>query len=139
MSATLPQARITESEFQRQVLDIAVQYGWHIPAKDMRPFEDDPSYTLPGIAYHPMLSKWSERGWPDLTMVRVRRGIRRLLFAELKSDRGQVTPRQAQVLALLRHLEGKWMIAQDPSHLMLHVEVHVWRPNDLGDIVRVLA
>ena len=39
---------ITEREFQRQVLDLAGG-RWSV--------------------YHPALSKWSERGWPDLALV----------------------------------------------------------------------
>ena len=42
--------RISEKDFQRQVLELARLYRWH--------------------AYHPALSKWSERGWPDLALVR---------------------------------------------------------------------
>ena len=38
--------RVSEKDFQRQVLELAKLYRWH--------------------AYHPALSKWSERGWPDL-------------------------------------------------------------------------
>jgi len=37
---------ISEREFHRQVLDLAGSLGW--------------------AAYHPALSKWSERGWPDI-------------------------------------------------------------------------
>ena len=37
--------RIAEKDFQKQVLQIAKLYRWQ--------------------AYHPMLSKWSERGWSD--------------------------------------------------------------------------
>ena len=37
--------RIAEKDFQKQVLELAKLYRWH--------------------AYHPALSKWSERGWPD--------------------------------------------------------------------------
>ena len=85
--------RIAEKDFQRQVLELARIYGWH--------------------AYHPALSKWSERGWPDLAMVRPPR----LVFAELKSETGKVTEHQERWLALLGACPG--------------VEVFLWRPSDL--------
>jgi hypothetical protein len=93
--------RIAEKDFQRQVLDIAKLYRWH--------------------AYHPMLSKWSERGWPDLAMVRPPR----IVFAELKVEAGRVTEHQARWLALLAACPG--------------VETYLWRPSDLERIAAVLA
>lgn len=91
---------ITEREFQRQVLDLAGIFGWS--------------------AYHPMLSKWSERGWPDLALVRPPR----LLFAELKRENGRTTEHQDRWLGLLAGVPG--------------VEVHLWRPSDLEQIAFVL-
>ena len=92
--------RLTEKDFQRQVLDLAKLYRWH--------------------AYHPMLSKWSEPGWPDLAMVRPPR----LVFAELKSERGQTTSHQERWLALLGACPG--------------VETYLWRPSDREHIAEVL-
>jgi hypothetical protein len=92
--------RIAEKDFQKQVLEIARLYRWH--------------------AYHPALSKWSERGWPDLALVRPPR----LVFAELKSERGRVTTHQERWLALLGACPG--------------VEVFLWRPSDLERVAAVL-
>jgi hypothetical protein len=91
---------ITEREFQRQVLDLAAIFGWS--------------------AYHPMLSKWSERGWPDLALVRPPR----LVFAELKRETGKTTEHQDRWLGLLRGVPG--------------VEVFLWRPSELEQIAEVL-
>lgn len=91
---------IAERDFQRQVLDLARILGWH--------------------AYHPALSKWSERGWPDLALVRPPR----LVFAELKAERGRTTEHQERWLGLLRDCAG--------------VEVFLWRPADLEQIAAVL-
>lgn len=142
---SLPQRAIRESEFQRQVLDMAVMYRWHLWPRDVP--QDDPHFSLPGIVWHPTLAKFSERGWPDLTMVRVRGGgPRRLLFAELKASAGRVSARQQQVLSLLRLLEGTWRAGPDSLQLLgeprvplLQIEVYVWRPDDLGQIAEVLA
>jgi hypothetical protein len=91
---------VTEREFQRQVLDLAGIFGW--------------------TTYHPMLSKWSERGWPDLALVRPPR----LVFAELKRENGKTTEHQDRWLGLLRAVPG--------------IEVHLWRPSDLEAIALVL-
>lgn len=91
---------LTEREFQRQVLDLALILGWTV--------------------YHPALSKWSERGWPDLALVRPPR----LLFAELKRETGKTTEHQDRWLGLLAGVPG--------------IEVHLWRPSDFDTIAAVL-
>lgn len=91
---------ITERDFQRQVMDLAGILGWTI--------------------YHPMLSKWSERGWPDLAMVRPPR----LILAELKRESGRTSIHQDRWLALLRDCPG--------------IEVYLWRPSDLDTIAEAL-
>jgi hypothetical protein len=67
-----------------------------------------------------VLSKWSERGWPDLALVRPPR----LVFAELKRENGKTTEYQDRWLGLLRGVPG--------------VEVFLWRPTDLEQIAVVL-
>ena len=41
-------------------------------------------------------------GWPDLTLIRARRGRERLIFAELKAGAGKPTDAQTAVLELMR-------------------------------------
>ena len=84
--------KITEKEFTGQVKDLAVLLGWKF--------------------YHPWLAIHSERGWPDVTLVRPPR----IIFAELKSEKGKVTDKQQAWLDILREVPG--------------VEVFVWRPTD---------
>lgn len=112
-------AWLTEAEFQRQVTDLAEILGWHTRTRDT-------SIVLPGLAFHPQVAYRSEPGWPDLTMVR--RRDRRIVFAELKLDKAtsRLTPRQTQVLDLLRCLESD------------QVAVRVWRPSDWADIEATL-
>ena len=88
----LPASALTEKQFQSQVIEAAKWFGWDV--------------------YHATLSKWSEKGWPDLTLMRPPR----LAFAELKSAIGRVSPRQSYWLEHLRQCEG--------------VEVYLWRPVD---------
>ena len=62
---------VTEAQFLRQVLDLARIYRW--------------------MAYHPALSKWSERGWPDLALVRPPR----LLLAQRRAGGRRPSTRTA--------------------------------------------
>lgn len=90
---------LSEKEFQAQVVELARLLGW--------------------IVYHPFLSKWSERGWPDLTLIRPPR----LVFAELKRDGAKTTPAQDRFLALLGEC-GQ--------------EVYLWRPVDWDQLQETL-
>ncbi len=62
----------------------------------------------------------SERGWPDLALVRPPR----FLLAELKTDKGMTTPSQDEWLALLSSCPA--------------IEVYLWRPHDFNDVVEGL-
>jgi hypothetical protein len=90
----------SERDFMAQVIEAATLFGW--------------------TTYHPFLSKWSARGFPDLVLVRPPR----LILAELKTDVGQPTPEQAMWLELLGQVPG--------------IEVELWRPMDLDRILAVL-
>lgn len=68
--------------------------------------------------YHPWLSIHSAKGWPDLALCR-----ERLILVELKTAKGKVSPSQQD-----------WLGALSTAG----VEVYVWRPADLDDVVRVL-
>lgn len=77
--------------------------------------------TLHWWSYHPQLSRWSERGWPDWVFIRGER----VVFAELKRDDTTITPHQARVITMLRNA-GQ--------------EVYIWRPaTGLEEIARLLA
>ena len=71
--------------------------------------------------YHPHLSKWSERGWPDVTLVRPPR----IIFLELKSATGRVTAEQAEWIAALS--------ACGPN-----VTARVLRPQELDELPDLL-
>jgi hypothetical protein len=86
---------VTERQWQAIVLELATLYGW--------------------THFHVYDSRRSDPGWPDLTLVRTPE----LVFAELKTDRGRLTPAQVRWLQLLTDC-GQ--------------ETHGWRPRDL-DVV----
>lgn len=91
---------ISEAEFLQQVIQAAKLFRWRV--------------------YHPWLSKHSQRGWPDLALLRPPR----LILAELKAEGGRPTPDQV-----------KWLeeLAQVPG-----IEVGLWRPSDFDAIVDIL-
>ena len=58
--------------------------------------------NLGRTVYHAMLSKWSERGWPDLAMVRPPRFV----LAELKREAAKTAEHQDRWLSLPRDCPG---------------------------------
>jgi hypothetical protein len=89
---------VTEKVFLARVIECARLFRWK--------------------AYHTHDSRYSAAGFPDLVLVR-----ERVVFAELKTDRGVISPAQAEWLAKLRRAGA---------------EVHLWRPADWREIERVL-
>ena len=99
----------TEAEFQRWVTELAEVLGWsHV---HFRPAMTSKGYRTP-------VSGPLGKGWPDLVLVR-----ERVIFAELKSDKGKLSPEQDWVLGELRRAGA---------------EVYVWRPRDRDEIGAVL-
>jgi hypothetical protein len=71
--------------------------------------------------FHQQDSMGTRAGLPDLILVRPPR----VIFAELKSEHGRLTPAQRQTLERLMECPG--------------VETYVWRPRDARDIWNILA
>jgi VRR-NUC domain len=102
----------SEKGFQAAVVQLARLRGWLVA--HFRPARTARGWRTPVQA--------DGAGFCDLVMVRPR--DRRVLFAELKSDRGLLTPAQAQ-----------WIQALFGTG----AEVHIWRPADMDRIEEVLA
>jgi hypothetical protein len=94
-------AGVSERRFQETVIELAEWRGWRV--------------------FHPWSSIHSAAGYPDLTLVRQGR----LVFAELKSEKGKVTPEQERWMAALSGVPA--------------VDVFVWRPSDWAEIEEVLS
>jgi hypothetical protein len=77
---TAERSAMTEKAWQAQVVALATRLGWWV--------------------YHPKLSRWSEQGYPDLTLMHEGRG--RALWLELKKDDGQLTEKQVAVVDRMR-------------------------------------
>jgi hypothetical protein len=104
---------MTETEFLRQVLELAAMLGWS--AAHFRP-------ALTSRGWRTPVQGNLGAGFPDLVLAHP--GRHRLLFVELKSDAGKVSAEQAAVLALLEE-------AGAPCR--------VWRPRDFDDLAAELA
>jgi hypothetical protein len=92
-------SKMTEKEFQSQVLELAEATGW--------------------LCYHTYNSQRSQAGFPDLVLVRGHR----LIFAELKREKGRLSESQRTWLAALEET----------------AETHVWRPSDWDTVIEVLT
>ena len=106
---------MTEAELQDAVVELARFKGWRVA--HVRPARTEKGWR----------TAWSYDGlgFPDLTMVK---GFR-LIFAELKGERGQLAPEQRA-----------WLEALLPPGHYGGVEVYTWRPRDWldGTVERVL-
>ncbi len=90
----------TEKQFTQQVKDLAQMLGYRY--------------------YHPWLAIHSPRGFPDVCLIKGKR----LIFAELKTDKGVVSPAQTEWLEALK-ATGK-------------CEVYLWRASQLQEVLDIL-
>jgi len=141
-----------EAAFQARIREEAERTGWHIPRTRLEAMNEQlaalrqPAIELPGLWFHAVIAYRSEPGWPDVFLARA--SDRRILFAELKTDKpsSRLTPRQEQVIGLLRRFETRprrelagLSIPEDVLAALVTVEVFVWRPADWPEIVRTLS
>ena len=95
--------------------------------RDLTRFVADTARTFGWHRYHTHRSDFSPAGWPDEALCRVDRhtGTGRLVLAELKSATGKLSDAQRTWLDLLGQVPG--------------LEVYLWRPADIDEIVAVLG
>ena len=98
-----PESLMTEKQLLECVRSLAKGLGW--------------------LTYHTHNSRRSEPGFPDLVMVRPPR----LIFAELKNEKGVVSDAQERWLLELGKVED-WLYDFDDLYDAEVVVVHVWRP-----------
>lgn len=79
-----------ESDFQRTVIEMAQHLGW--------------------LCYHTYDSRRSQEGFPDLVLVRDR-----VLFVELKSERGKQSPAQREWMLKIHGALQRWHDAWWPG------------------------
>lgn len=100
---------VTEAQFQDQIIAVARLLGWR--AAHFRPAMTKAGNWVTAVAA-------DGKGFPDLVLVR-----ERLVFVELKSQRGRLTTEQAE-----------WI--RDFGRA--GVEVYVWRPTDFDEAYAIL-
>lgn len=93
---------ISENQFEAQVKDLAKTFGW--------------------LYYHTWRSIHSPAGFPDCVMVR----NSRIIFAELKNEKGKVSLAQQEWLEALGNVGDK------------DVQVFIWKPSQFDEIVECL-
>ena len=108
---------MTEAQFQRSVIELAQLNGWKVA--HFRPAQNGRGNWRTPVAA-------DGAGFPDLVLVRDR-----VIFAELKTDRGRVRPEQQAWLDALTEARVK---AQTSGVL----DVVIWRPKDWPDILATL-
>lgn len=112
----------TEKQFQEAIVRLAELQGW--------------------LVYHTHDSRRSNPGFPDLVLVHRGESTQtvprncRLVFAELKTQKGRTSVAQAAWLEALGVVfaRGGAMESQEPRHA-----VYLWRPSDWPEIEAVLA
>ena len=107
---TLTRPVMTERQLQSAIIDAARLLGWRV--------------------YFTHRSDHSPAGFPDLCAVRARPGEPpRLLFVELKTERGVVSPEQVAWLHDLATVSAFALTVGQPAL----VQAAVWRPQDWRD------
>jgi hypothetical protein len=112
---------VTEKQFQRLVFDLAKLHSWSVAH-----FRGVRVLARSGAARWQTPVQADGVGFPDAVLARpARRGVPgRVLFCELKTDTGRLTPGQRRWAALLRDAGAEYFC---------------WRPKDLDAIGRELG
>lgn len=103
---------MNEIEFERKIVDLAHTFGWRVAA--FRPARTKHDEWVTPV-------KYDGKGWPDLVLVHPEHGV---LFREIKSDRGTLTPEQRVWCAALGQAGAN---------------VAIWTPRDWDRIQQVLS
>ena len=106
-SSVSVQGDVSERLFQYKVEQIARMNGWQV-------FHPAPHQVRPGVY------RTDGKGFPDLVLAHKSRG---LIFAELKTERGKVSPQQKI-----------WALAITPW-----AEWYLWRPSQIDAIAARLG
>ncbi len=112
---------LSEADFQTRIIDRARTLGWWVhhgrPAR-----KGDGSWSTP---------IQGDAGFPDLVLARGGR----VIFVEVKTEKGRLTDQQKQWMAELAG--GPWTSPQ-VSTVNERVEVYLWRPSDTARIEGIL-
>ena len=112
----MEQRKMTERQFQQWVLNTAHALGWKCYHHDT---QLPTRATVDGrvIRTRAMVGK----GFPDIVAVRGSQ----CLMAELKTEKGKLSPEQEAWAEALRDVKG--------------IRYYIWRPHDMDDITEILS
>lgn len=117
-----PALEINEATFQAQVIELAHLYDWHVAHfRGVRV-----QRANGGIRFMTPVQA-DGAGFPDLVLVRPPR----LIFVELKTEKGKPTDNQQLWIDLLKQCFF--------SGIESPVEVYVWRPSSWNNITKILC
>lgn len=108
---------INEAEFQQQIIDLAQYLGYMVVH-----FRGVGVQRQDGSVYYQTPVQADGKGFPDLVLAHKER--KRVIFAEVKSEKGTLTPEQYEWLQVLSACPG--------------VEVYQWKPSEWGEVDKVL-
>lgn len=105
-----------EEDFLTQIIDLAHIYHWKV------------AHFRPAMTKHGWRTAVSAdgAGFPDCVLLRGDR----LIFAEIKSEKGQLTPAQNEWLDALAEVGGATNFQE--------IQTYVWRPDMLEEIAEIL-
>ena len=114
-----------EDDFQATVIEMAQRLGWKVA--HFRPAKTEKGWRTAVAA--------DGAGFPDLVLVR-----HRILFAELKTDRGKLSRDQVVWQDAIIRAEDLYLdqVGQGYDSRYLPFKHVVWRPRDLKTIEEVL-
>lgn len=128
---------VSEKDFQKAVIEMAERLGWKVAH-----FHDSRRQVRERDGKVRTIGDKAAAGFPDLVLVHRGESTQtvprncRLVFAELKREKGRPSPAQADWLEALGLVlaRGGAMIGQEERS-----SVYLWRPSDWPLIERVLA
>ena len=111
---------ISEKELLAMVVELAQRCGWLA------------AHFRPAMTQHGWRTAvQGNAGFPDLVLVRGKR----LIFAELKSEKGKLTEEQS---AWINDLRGCHILPLGWEEEPPLPEVYIWRPSQFDEIVSIL-
>jgi len=120
--------RIKEADFQQQIIDLAHIYHWRVA--HFRPAKTEHGWRT--------AVSGDGAGFPDCVLVRPPR----LIFAELKAEKGVVSDKQQEWLDTLRGCATPLSFTELGNNEVLiqsiTPEVYLWRPAQFDEIVEIL-
>jgi hypothetical protein len=116
--------RESEADFTTAVIDLARLYGWR--SLHIRPAQTARGWRTP--------VQGDGKGFPDLVLVRPPE----IIFAELKTPRGRLSPEQGEWISSLAEVGIRLLRGRSPDFRPAF-DVYVWTPDQWDELRERLA